>query len=335
MAIDILNIKPHEVTTDLSGLPILIYGAPKVGKTTMACDFPKPLLMAFEKGYNMIDGIMAQPINSWGEALEVHRQLIADAKKVELGQQEEAMFKTIIIDTLDIAWNMCGKFIAAQDGKTFVDDIGYGKGVNHQSLTFIDLPMELCKANYTVVMIAHEAIENIETKTGQMVRKVRPDLHPKARSVCNMVDIFGYATIEYDSEGKSHPVLIMRDDGFIEAGSHNPYMSAKIPLTYDALLKDVQQATKKLAKAKGKKAKSTPNVSPYKEQNDMSFDEVMDKIAAIVKEMYEAGEMDKYQEIVDRNLGQGKLVKECTKAQIDILRVIYAELEALRQEKIA
>ena len=74
MGIDIFSIKPNVVTRDLSGKSFLIYGERKSGKTTNACKFPKPILLGFEKGYGFLDGIIAQPINTWKEALEVKKQ---------------------------------------------------------------------------------------------------------------------------------------------------------------------------------------------------------------------------------------------------------------------
>jgi predicted AAA+ superfamily ATPase len=35
MAINLLNLKPHKVSRDLSGYITFIYGPPKVGKTTL------------------------------------------------------------------------------------------------------------------------------------------------------------------------------------------------------------------------------------------------------------------------------------------------------------
>ena len=50
MAIDIFNIKPTTISRDLKGKYVLVYGMPKSGKTSLAADFPKNLLLAFEKG---------------------------------------------------------------------------------------------------------------------------------------------------------------------------------------------------------------------------------------------------------------------------------------------
>ena len=97
MAIDILGLVPHQVSRDLRGYSVFFYGEPKSGKTTTAAKFPSSLLLAFEKGYSAIPGVMAQPINSWSEFRQVLRQLKSDAAK--------AAYATIIIDTADIAYD--------------------------------------------------------------------------------------------------------------------------------------------------------------------------------------------------------------------------------------
>jgi len=59
MAINLLALEPHKVSRDLSGYITYIYGPPKSGKTTLGSQMPKPLLLAFERGYNAIPGIIA------------------------------------------------------------------------------------------------------------------------------------------------------------------------------------------------------------------------------------------------------------------------------------
>nr|DAJ96720.1 MAG TPA: AAA domain protein [Caudoviricetes sp.] len=67
MANSLLSIKPHVVSRNLRGYSVLMYGEPKSGKTTTASKFPGALVLAFEKGYNAIPGIMAKPMNSWND----------------------------------------------------------------------------------------------------------------------------------------------------------------------------------------------------------------------------------------------------------------------------
>lgn len=46
MGLDILSIQPHQVSRDMRGYSVFLYGEPKSGKTTIATKFPKHLLLA-------------------------------------------------------------------------------------------------------------------------------------------------------------------------------------------------------------------------------------------------------------------------------------------------
>ena len=124
--IDIFSIEPHQVSRDLRGYSVFFYGGWKTGKTTIASKFPNALLLAFEKGYNALAGVRPQPINSWAEFKKVLRQL-KDPRAKE-------MYETVIIDTADISYDYCTKYICdnaiRSDGGYGVDsisDIPFGK----------------------------------------------------------------------------------------------------------------------------------------------------------------------------------------------------------------
>ena len=75
MAIDILNIQPSVISRDLKGKFVCIYSLPKVGKTSMACQFPKNLLLGFEHGWNAIGGVKAIDVTKWTDFKLILRQL--------------------------------------------------------------------------------------------------------------------------------------------------------------------------------------------------------------------------------------------------------------------
>lgn len=77
----------------------------KVGKTTLGSQMPSPLLLAFEKGYNAIPGVIAQDVTSWAEVKMVLREL----KKPEVRER----FKTLIIDTVDVCAALCEKYVCS------------------------------------------------------------------------------------------------------------------------------------------------------------------------------------------------------------------------------
>lgn len=119
MAIDIFNIQPSVISRDLKGKFICIYGLPKVGKTSLACQFPKNLLLGFERGWNAISGAKAIDIQKWADLKLILRQLEkAEAKE---------LYNTITIDTIGIAWEMCEQYVCAQNGVQKISDIPWGK----------------------------------------------------------------------------------------------------------------------------------------------------------------------------------------------------------------
>ena len=88
MAINLLDIKPHKVSRDLSGYLSLIYGPAKVGKTTFGSKMPGHLILAFERGYDALPGVMIQDITSWG----VFKQVVRELKKPEVKE----VYKSLI-----------------------------------------------------------------------------------------------------------------------------------------------------------------------------------------------------------------------------------------------
>ena len=120
MAIDLLNLQPHKISRDLREKIVCIYGEPKVGKTTIASQFPKAILLAMEKGYNALSGVMAQNITKWADFKKVLRQLE--------NPQVKEKFETVIIDTADLSYAYCEKFILQREGVDKISDIPYGGG---------------------------------------------------------------------------------------------------------------------------------------------------------------------------------------------------------------
>ena len=108
MAIDLLSIKPHQVSRDLSGYITFIYGPAKIGKTTFGSQMPGALILAFERGYNTLGGVLKQDVTTWGEM----KQIVRELKKPEV----QAVYKSIIVDTADYAADACQKYICNQLG---------------------------------------------------------------------------------------------------------------------------------------------------------------------------------------------------------------------------
>jgi hypothetical protein len=332
--IDIFSIQPSVISRDLSGKSFLIYGDKKSGKTSNAVKFPKPILLAFEKGYNMLSGVIAQPINKWSEALKVKKQLLLDVDKVDKGEKAETTFKTVIIDTADLAYDMCESHILAKEGVEYLDETESKRGYKAVEREFDFFLQDIVKAGYTLVVISHS--DTIQVKeAGEKYDRTQPTVTKRGLKVlARLVDVIAYSTSEINDEGNTKMVLYMRGSKYLEAGSRNKYMSAKIPFTYEALLKDMTQAIDKLAD-EGANVTDKPTEAYADQSETIDFDKTIDRIRTIAKAFNEQGISDKYSAITNKHLGKGKLVRDCDITQVDLLGLILDDLnDVMTQEGI-
>ena len=91
----------------------------KSGKTTLLSKLPHSLILAFEPGTNALNNAYVQPIMRWVDFKMALKQL-------KLPQLQEK-FEFIGIDTADIAYELCEKYICAQNNVENIGDIPYGK----------------------------------------------------------------------------------------------------------------------------------------------------------------------------------------------------------------
>ena len=201
--INIFDVKPHQVSRDMRGYSVFFFGGWKTGKTTIATKFPKHFLLAFEKGYSAIPGAMAQPINSWSEFKQVLRQL-KDEKAKE-------MFETIIVDTADIAYDYCTKYICDNNDADAVSDIPFGKGYGLIEKEFDTCLRQIVQMGYGLVIISHETDKTFTNENGTQYNKIVPTLDKRANNVvARMCDIVGYARSIPDENGNESVKLFLR-----------------------------------------------------------------------------------------------------------------------------
>ena len=153
----------------------------KSGKTTAAASFPKSLLLAFEKGYNAIGGIVAQDITKWADVKLVLRQL----ERPEVRDR----FDTIIFDTASIAWDYVESFVCSQNGVTKISDIAWGAGYAQCKKEFESTLRKITLLGYGVVLLAH-SVSRIEKRAdGSEVEIISPDLPKRAAEICNSLKV--------------------------------------------------------------------------------------------------------------------------------------------------
>ena len=317
MAINLLNIEPHKVSTDLTGYITYIYGAPKTGKTTLATQMPGAILLAFQKGYNALPGVMAQDITSWGEMKQVYREL----KKSEV----KAAYQSIIVDTIDIAADMCQKYICDQNSITTLGELGFGKGWTFFKNEFSQVFRGLTQLGYAVVFIGHD--REVMDDAGN--RTIRPALSNSTKTViAGMADIIGYA---HQSKDYPQSVLTVRcSDDSIECGGRFKYIKNEFPMSYDNLVQELRTAIEKeAAEHDNKFITNEKQETIVKEEYDFNtlMKEFQGLVQALMDEDPENGA--KITATVEHYLGKGKKASEITPYQAEFLALINEDLKNL------
>ena len=329
MDIDLLGLQPHKVSRDLRGYSVFFYGEPKSGKTTIASKFPDALLLAFEKGYNALAGVMAQPINSWAEFIKVNRQLKDDKVKEK--------FATIIIDTSDIAYEYCEKYICNNNGVDTIGDIPYGKGYELVEKEFDSKLRSIVQMGYGIVLISHATDKVFTNESGEQYNKIVSTLDKRGNNiVARMADIIGYSRAVTDSEGKDKTLLFMRGTPRFEAGSRFKYTPDYIEFTYENLVNSIADAIDKQAKEDGQELFTDERDNNYIDTSShLDFDKLMDEFNEFITKFSEDEQKmaDYYApritQIIDTYLGKGKKVNEMNRDQVEQLALIIDDLKSL------
>ena len=329
--IDLLSIEPHQVSRDLRGYSVFFFGDPKSGKTTIATKFPKHLLIAFEKGYNAIPGAMAQPINSWGEFKKVLKEL----KKPEVKEK----FETVIIDTADIAYDYCTKFILSNQGVDKVSDIPFGAGYGMISKEFDECLRNIVQMDYGLVLISHATDKTFTDEKGKEYNKIVPTLDKRATNVVSrMADIIGYSRAVELEDGTNQTMLFIRGTSRFMAGSRFKYTPDYIEFTYKNLVEAIGDALDKQMEEDGADFFTDERSNLYKETTEaLDFDALMDEFSTLINNVIASVNEDVFNdfwqprivEITDKHLGKGKKVNQISRDQVEALDLIVSDLKDL------
>lgn len=324
MTIDLLAIQPHQISRDLREKIVVIYGEPKVGKTTIASQFPNTLLLAFEKGYNALSGVMALNVTKWSEFKKALKQL--ENKAV----QEK--YQTIIVDTVDLAYASCEKFIIQREGVDKIGDIPYGAGYKMVRDEFDTSLRSIPMLGFGLVMISHAQITTQTLEDGTEYSKTMPTLAKQPRQVVlSMADIIGYAK-SIEREGESKTVLFLRGTPQFEAGSRFKYTPSVIKFEYEALVKAIAEAIEKEEQDKGQTTVVEKGDNAYQEV-ELSFDDLKNEIKDLTAKLVETQGADvakkTIKDLVETHLGKGRTLKDVTESQVEQLSLVAYDLKEM------
>jgi hypothetical protein len=216
----------------LSPRKLLIYGIPKVGKTTIVAQLPNNLILDLEQGTQMIDALAIQA-NSVYDIEQIITAVVA--KGVAVGH---IPYKYITIDTGDALEEMCdvsalakykGSKLASDDQKanlTSITELPHGLGyyyLREEMKRVINLVARYCER---LILITHVKDRLISEKAGATATVKDISLGGKLSSlICANMDAIGYV---YRKPGSNKPWISFESyDANTTMGARCPHLAGK------------------------------------------------------------------------------------------------------------
>ena len=204
---------------------MLLYGAPKVGKTTALSQLDDCLIIDTEQGASMIEGYVEEANN--------REELINLLKEAKDGHS----YKYVAIDTIDKIADWAEKTVCQEESGTAIADLAYGKGfamVREKVLNTIKVVKEIFPH---VIIIGHRKWARAVVDSKAIVEPESLDLTGKLKNMLMAdCDAIGYV---YRDDEKSKLMVSFKANEALEAGSRSPHLRGKeIELNWKEIYKE-------------------------------------------------------------------------------------------------
>lgn len=223
---------------------VAVYGPEGIGKSTFASHFPDPVFIDTEGSTSAMDVARLPAPSSW--------QMILD--QVSYIKTHPDVCRTLVIDTVDWAEQMCVDHVCNKHQKSGIEDFGYGNGyvyVKEEFGRFLNRLTELIDIGIHVVLTAHAQIRKFEQPDEmgaydryelKLGKKTSSQTSPLVKEWADMLLFANYKTyaVSVDDKGKKHKAQGGRR---VMYTSHHPCWDAKnryglpeeVPFEYGAI----------------------------------------------------------------------------------------------------
>ena len=210
---------------DLTKLSMLLYGVPKIGKSTFCSRAPDALFIATEPGLNHLETYNVR-VNSWREFLEAMAEV----------QRGGHPFKILIIDTLDKLCDFCDQEICAQNKVSTLADFPFGKGYALYKTEMARVFQKIFSLGMGVVLTSHSQLSDVDTPQGRQT-KWTPTIPRRVQDVVlPLVDIIGFAekvvALNENGERAETRVLHAEPSALWEAGDRTGRLPPAMPFKF-------------------------------------------------------------------------------------------------------
>ena len=202
-----LPTEKTKAKTDLWEFPILLYGPPKIGKSTLVAEIDNVLFVNTGGGLDALD-VFQVPVTTWEEFLEVGKEFT----------QGTHNFKVCCIDTVDRLHKMCITYMIQQHNlknptKAILhpQDLDFGKGYDLIKDEMMRPLMKLVLCKYGLIMTSHTVEKQVKTRVME-ISKTMPTLQDH---VWQLIDSITGIIMLYTMEGTKRVIKATPNESWI------------------------------------------------------------------------------------------------------------------------
>jgi hypothetical protein len=204
---------------------MLLYGAPKVGKTTALSQLEDCLIIDTEQGANMLNGYIEQ--------VNTREDLIVLLKEASDGHD----YKYVAIDTIDKVAEWAEEAVCREEQVSAIQDLAYGKGFGMVRERVLNTIKAVKNIFPHVIIIGHRKWARAVVDSKAIVEPESLDLTGKLKNMLMAdCDAIGYV---YRDDEKGNLMVSFKANEALEAGSRSPHLRGKeIKLNWKEIYKE-------------------------------------------------------------------------------------------------
>jgi hypothetical protein len=164
--------------TNIADFSMFFYGKQGIGKTSFTAQFPDTLHILFEPGAKT------------EEIFQMHPENIKDVHKILSLLKGTERFQFVVLDTIDLFWDMVTKEVCKRAGVEMLKDIGFGDGYTQAGDMFRNILIEL-QASRGLILLAHDK-EKMKTNDNDVDYIIPSTAKRGAETVGKWVDLTGH-----------------------------------------------------------------------------------------------------------------------------------------------
>ena len=192
---------------------MLLYGAPKVGKTTALSQLKDCLIIDTEQVANMVEGYI--------EEANCREELIKILQEAKEGHE----YQYVAIDTIDKGADWADKSVCKDEGVTAIADLAFGKGFALSREKVLNTVKVLKEIFPHVILIGHRKWAQAVLESKAIVQPESLDLTGKLKNMLMAdCDAIGYV---YRDDEKDKLMVSFKANEALEAGSRSPHLRGK------------------------------------------------------------------------------------------------------------